>query len=192
MNLLFSILIACGGGADEAASADAPAADAPAAEAPAAEAPAAEAPATKCTESPAVEGVLYEGEAWAAAGDGIPTIDESGATTTETGLKIIHIAEGTGASPVAGKPVSVHYHGWLESNCSQFDSSARRNSPLTFPVGVGMVIPGWDEGLLALKEGGKARLRIPGNLAYGPRSPTPKIPPNSALVFDVWLVSVGG
>ena len=176
MNLILSLALGCGGGAPEAPVAETPA--------PAPAAPAA-------PETPAPAKADYTGEAWSPIGDGIPTRDESGATTTETGLTIVTIAEGSGAAPEKGKSVSVHYHGWLASDGSQFDSSAKRGKPLTFPVGVGMVIPGWDEGILAIKEGGKARLRIPGNLAYGERSPTPKIPPNSDLVFDVWLVKAG-
>jgi hypothetical protein len=173
MNLILSLALGCGGGAPEAPVTEAPA--------PAPAAPAAPEPAT----------ADYSGETWSPTGDGIPTLDESGAITTETGLTIITIAEGTGAAPEKGKSVSVHYHGWLASDGSQFDSSSKGGKPLTFPVGVGMVIPGWDEGILAIKEGGKARLRIPGNLAYGERSPTPTIPPNSDLVFDVWLVKAG-
>jgi peptidylprolyl isomerase len=185
MNLILSLALGCGGGAPEAPVAEAPA-SAPATPA----TPTTPAtPATPAAPQPAAAD--YSGEAWEPIGDGIPTLDESGATTTETGLTIITISEGTGALPEKGKKVSVHYHGWLASDGSNFDSSSKSGKPLTFPVGVGMVIPGWDEGILAIKEGGKARLRIPGNLAYGERSPTPKIPPNSDLVFDVWLVKAG-
>ena len=72
-----------------------------------------------------------------------------------------------------------------------FDSSRRRNEPLRFTVGVGQVIEGWDEGILLLHEGDKARLVIPSNLAYGTRGAGGVIPPNAPLIFDVELVSVG-
>ena len=72
-----------------------------------------------------------------------------------------------------------------------FDSSYRRKEPLQFTVGVGQVIAGWDEGILLLHEGDKARLVIPSELAYGSRGAGGVIPPNAPLIFDVELVSVG-
>ncbi|MEE2750539.1 MAG: FKBP-type peptidyl-prolyl cis-trans isomerase [Myxococcota bacterium] len=177
MNLLISMMFACGGDAIQApAQAPAPA-----------EAPTpAEAPAPQGGSGAA--GGVYASDTWDPIQDGIPEIDESNTRTTETGLTIVTIAEGTGAAPAKGKNVSVHYHGWLASDGSLFDSSSKRGKPLDFPVGVGMVIPGWDEGILSLKEGGKARLRIPANLGYGDRGAGGKIPPGADLVFDVWLV----
>mgnify|MGYP001413324136 CR=1 FL=1 len=79
---------------------------------------------------------------------------------------------------------------WLAADGSAFDSSSKRGQTLDFNVGTGRVIRGWDEGILALKPGQKARLRIPSNLGYGARGMPPVIPPGADLIFDVWLVSV--
>ncbi|MFZ1281290.1 MAG: FKBP-type peptidyl-prolyl cis-trans isomerase, partial [Ignavibacteriaceae bacterium] len=84
--------------------------------------------------------------------------------------------------------IVVHYSGFLLDG-TKFDSSVERDEPLTFMAGVGQVIPGWDEGLLLLKKGSKARLVIPDSLAYGDRD-LGKIPPKSTLVFDVEIVDV--
>ena len=120
----------------------------------------------------------------------MPVIDESGAVTTDSGLTIITISEGEGDSPSAGQMVSMHYHGWFAADGNSFDSSSKRGQTLDFAVGTGRVIRGWDEGILALKPGQKARLRIPSNLAYGARGMPPVIPASADLIFDVWLVAV--
>jgi peptidylprolyl isomerase len=135
------------------------------------------------TEAPAEE----ESD-WPMIGDGIPEIDESAAVTTESGLQIILMEEGTGAAVSAGDLVGVHYHGWLDADGKQFDSSAKRGDPFTFPLGARRVISGWDEGVATMKIGSKARLRIPFALAYGERGRPPDIPAKADLVFDVWLV----
>ena len=109
---------------------------------------------------------------------------------TESGLYYQITHHGNGKQAIAGKPVSVHYTGMLLDK-TVFDSSRRRNEPLRFTVGVGQVIEGWDEGILLLHEGDKARLVIPSNLAYGARGAGGVIPPNAPLIFDVELVSVG-
>ena len=109
---------------------------------------------------------------------------------TESGLYYQITHHGTGKQAVAGKPVSVHYTGMLLDK-TVFDSSRRRAEPLRFTVGVGQVIEGWDEGILLLHEGDKARLVIPAHLAYGARGAGGVIPPNATLIFDVELVSVG-
>lgn len=109
---------------------------------------------------------------------------------TESGLYYQITHRGNGKQAIAGKPVSVHYTGMLLDK-TVFDSSRRRNEPLRFTVGVGQVIEGWDEGILLLHEGDKARLVIPSNLAYGTRGAGGVIPPNAPLIFDVELVSVG-
>jgi peptidylprolyl isomerase len=137
------------------------------------------------TEVPVTETV--DKSDWPVIGDGIPEIDESGAITTESGLTIVAMKEGTGEAAGKGDLVAVHYHGWLASDGTQFDSSAKGGDPISFPLGAGMVIPGWDEGVASLKIGGKARLRIPYNLAYGENGRGP-IPAKADLVFDVWLV----
>ena len=109
---------------------------------------------------------------------------------TESGLYYQITHHGNGKQAIAGKQVAVHYTGMLLDK-TVFDSSRRRNEPLRFTVGVGQVIEGWDEGILLLHEGDKARLVIPSNLAYGARGAGGVIPPNAPLIFDVELVSVG-
>jgi|LGOV01.1.fsa_nt_gb peptidylprolyl isomerase len=109
--------------------------------------------------------------------------------TTDSGLTIIKTVEGKGKSPVAGQTVKVDYKGMLLSG-KVFDSSYGKN-PIAFPVGVGRVIPGWDEGIMQLNQGDKATLVIPSYLAYGPKEVGGGIiPANSDLVFDVELVEV--
>ena len=92
-----------------------------------------------------------------------------------------------GASPTASNSVLAHYHGTLP-NGSVFDSSVDRGEPATF--GVSQVISGWTEAVQLMKVGDKWRLYIPPDMAYGEASPTPAIPPNSALVFEVELLEV--
>ena len=165
--LIASLIIACGGGSEES-------------EDEVTETPDAAAESTETEEDTVASD-------WPKIGDGIPEFDESTSTTTESGLQIITVSEGEGASPAAGDMVAVHYHGWLASDGTQFDSSANRGDPITFPLGAGRVIPGWDEGIAAMKVGGKARLRIPFDQAYGENGRGP-IPAKADLVFDVWLV----
>jgi FKBP-type peptidyl-prolyl cis-trans isomerase len=111
---------------------------------------------------------------------------EKKATATPSGLKYIVTKPGTGAKPQRGNKVIVHYTGKL-ANGTKFDSSLDRNKPLDFPVGVGMVIPGWDEALLAMQKGEKRTLIIPPALGYGDRGVGP-IPAGSTLIFDVELL----
>ena len=109
--------------------------------------------------------------------------------TTASGLKYSDILVGTGASPVTGKQVTVHYTGTLE-NGKKFDSSVDRKEPFSFTIGVGQVIPGWDEGVMTMKVGGKRKLIIPSKLGYGARGAGGAIPPNATLLFDVELLDV--
>jgi peptidylprolyl isomerase len=112
--------------------------------------------------------------------------------TTPSGLQIIEIKEGTGASP-AGKIAVVHYTGWLYANGAKgqkFDSSVDRGQPFEFPVGAGRVIKGWDEGVATMKVGGERTLIIPPSLGYGERGAGGVIPPNATLMFDVELLGV--
>ena len=111
-----------------------------------------------------------------------------GATTTASGLKYIDLVEGTGVSPQAGQNVTVHYTGTLADG-TKFDSSLDRGQPFQFIIGAGRVIKGWDEGVMSMKIGGKRKLIIPPNLAYGSRNVGP-IPPNSTLIFEVELLGV--
>jgi peptidylprolyl isomerase len=108
---------------------------------------------------------------------------------TASGLEYIEMEAGTGAQAQAGKTVSVHYTGKLQDG-TIFDSSISRNEPITFRLGVGQVIKGWDEGIALMKVGGKAQLVIPAALGYGEYGAGGVIPPNATLVFDVELVTV--
>lgn len=124
----------------------------------------------------------------------VPANQNPGATSqpatikTNSGLEYIDIKVGTGAVAVAGKNVSVHYTGWL-TNGTKFDSSVDRGQPFQFPLGMGRVIRGWDEGVAGMKVGGKRKLIIPPNLGYGERD-MGVIPPNSTLIFEVELLGV--
>ena len=109
---------------------------------------------------------------------------------TPSGLQYYDIKVGTGASPASGQTVDVQYVGALP-NGTKFDSSYDHGTdPFEFPIGGGAVIKGWDEGVATMKVGGKRRLVVPSALAYGADSPTPAIPPNSTLVFDVELLAI--
>ncbi|MFN8392596.1 MAG: FKBP-type peptidyl-prolyl cis-trans isomerase [Bdellovibrionota bacterium] len=113
--------------------------------------------------------------------------------TTPTGLKYEDEKVGTGAEAVSGKTVSVHYTGWLNDNGkkgTKFDSSVDRGEPFEFPLGAGMVIQGWDQGVAGMKVGGKRTLMIPSKLGYGARGAGGAIPPNADLIFDVELLGV--
>ncbi len=111
------------------------------------------------------------------------------AVKTASGLEYVDLVEGKGASPKKGEMVVVHYTGWLTDG-KKFDSSVDRNEPFAFQIGVGQVIPGWDEGVSTMKVGGKRKLTIPSDLAYGKRGAGGVIPPNATLVFDVELLDI--
>ena len=111
----------------------------------------------------------------------------SGGSVTE--LKIEELKVGTGDEAVAGKPVSVHYTGWLTDG-KKFDSSLDRGQPFTFQLGGGQVIRGWDQGVAGMEVGGKRKLTIPSNMGYGERGAGAVIPPNATLVFEVELLKV--
>lgn len=109
--------------------------------------------------------------------------------TTSSGLKYMIVEEGTGNVPVPGKVVSVQYYGTLTDG-KEFDQSFKRGMPIEFPLGTGRVIPGWDEGIALMKEGAKAFLFIPSDLAYGEAGSPPDIPGNSELIFYVELENI--
>ncbi|MCB9099203.1 MAG: FKBP-type peptidyl-prolyl cis-trans isomerase [Anaerolineales bacterium] len=168
--LLIGILPACGGAPTPQASEATPAAS---------------------TEEAASVEATVETEAAAAEAPAAPAANAEAedVVTTDSGLQYVVLEEGTGASPGPGSMVAVHYTGTLEDG-TVFDSSRERGQPIEFPLGKGQVIPGWDEGIALMKEGGKARLIIPSDLAYGEQGIQGIIPPGATLIFDVELVSV--
>ena len=109
------------------------------------------------------------------------------ANPTESGLYYVMTTEGNGEKPVAGQMVKVHYTGKLLDG-TVFDSSVERGEPISIPIGVGQVIPGWDEGIQMMSKGEKGVLYIPYYLAYGERQAGEKIVPFSNLIFEVELV----
>ncbi|MDG1253241.1 MAG: peptidylprolyl isomerase [Schleiferiaceae bacterium] len=125
----------------------------------------------------------------AAQAEAISSLTE-GMTATESGLHYRMDAVGSGPKPKAGQNVSVHYTGMLTDG-SIFDSSVQRGEPIAIPIGAGRVIAGWDEGIMLMNQGGKARLVIPSHLGYGAQGAGGVIPPNATLIFDVELVKVG-
>ncbi len=106
---------------------------------------------------------------------------------TKSGLKYNILKNGNGENPSLGDLVKVHYKGQLLDQ-TVFDSSYKRNQPIEFKVGIGQVIPGWDEGIMLLKKGDKAKFIIPSHLAYGESGAGGIIPPNATLIFEVELV----
>jgi peptidylprolyl isomerase len=108
---------------------------------------------------------------------------------TPSGLRYEDLVPGSGPSPSPGRKVTVHYTGWLQDG-TKFDSSLDRNEPFVFTVGAGQVIPGWDEGVMTMKVGGKRKLTVPPQLGYGAAGAGGVIPPNAVLVFDVLLLDV--
>jgi peptidylprolyl isomerase len=125
----------------------------------------------------------------AAAEKALASLTE-GMTKTDSGLYYRIDVEGTGAYPKKGQNIQVHYTGSLTDGFT-FDSSIQRGQPIGIPIGVGRVIPGWDEGIMLLREGGKGRLVIPSNLGYGAQGAGGVIPPHATLIFDVELVKIG-
>jgi len=136
---------------------------------------------------------MRENEVRAGAEDGLLAdylaANSINATARESGLIFIEKEKGSGEKVTPGQTVSVHYEGRLLDG-TVFDSSIERGEPIEFPIGVGQVIPGWDEGISLMNVGGKAQLIIPSHLAYGERGAGSVVPAYSTLVFDVEVVGV--
>jgi len=112
---------------------------------------------------------------------------------TPSGLSYEDSVVGTGASPAKGQTCVMHYTGWLWVNGAKgakFDSSHDRNRPFEFPIGLGHVIKGWDEGVASMQVGGKRTLLIPASLGYGERGAAGVIPGGATLLFEVELLAI--
>jgi peptidylprolyl isomerase len=120
-------------------------------------------------------------------------LKHSDTVTSKTGLKYIDMKVGKGAMPTKGQTITVNYTGKL-TNGQTFDSNVDpkfgHTQPFSTAIGDGQVIPGWDEGMVSMKVGGKRRLIIPPQLGYGARGAGATIPPNATLIFDVELLGV--
>lgn len=103
-------------------------------------------------------------------------------------LAVEDVIEGTGPEVSAGQQIAVNYIGVSYSNGEEFDNSFDRGEPFQFALGGGMVIPGWDQGIEGMKVGGRRRLTIPPDLAYGPQGQPPVIEPNATLIFEIDLL----
>ncbi len=110
-------------------------------------------------------------------------------TPIVTSLQIQDEVVGSGQEAITGDTVSVHYTGWLLDG-KKFDSSLDRGEPFEFVLGQGNVIQGWDQGVVGMKVGGKRKLTIPADLAYGAQGIGSVIPPDSALIFEVELLAI--
>ncbi len=108
--------------------------------------------------------------------------------SSELGIEDIKTGEGAEVTG-RGQTVIVHYTGWLEDG-TQFDSSRDRNDPFSFPVDVGYVIKGWDEGVKGMKVGGVRKLTVPPELGYGKAGAGGVIPPNATLIFEIELLEI--
>lgn len=104
-------------------------------------------------------------------------------------IEIISDIPGSGPKIINHSKVTVHYRGTLEDG-TEFDSSFKRNQPFVFQIGVRHVIPGWEIGLMNMKVGGKRKIKIPSELAYGETGAGDLIPPNATLLFDVEIISI--
>lgn len=142
-----------------------------------------------CTSEPEATAPAPESAAEQPAAEQPAAPEAPVATEDVTELEIEDLAEGDGAEAKQGDTVTVHYTGWLTDG-TKFDSSMDSGQPFQFTIGEGRVIPGWEEGVPGMKEGGKRKLVIPAAMAYGEPGYPPVIPPNATLVFEVELIAV--
>jgi peptidylprolyl isomerase len=119
-----------------------------------------------------------------------PEIDFPG-DTPPSDLVVEDLKEGDGPEAKSGDTISAHYVGVAHSSGEEFDASWNRGAPLDFQLGVGQVIPGWDRGIVGMRVGGRRRLVIPPQLAYGDRGAGAAVKPGETLIFVVDLVGVG-
>ncbi|HXF61537.1 MAG TPA: FKBP-type peptidyl-prolyl cis-trans isomerase [Caldilineaceae bacterium] len=142
------------------------------------------------TVQPTPTGETAEAPATPTQSDASRTLfDPEKTVTTASGLQYTEVIAGTGPKPQPGEVVAVHYTGSLTDG-AVFDSSYDRGEPIRFALGTGMVIPGWNEGIAMMNQGGQAILVIPPALAYGEEGYPGLIPPNATLIFDVELVEI--
>jgi FKBP-type peptidyl-prolyl cis-trans isomerase len=118
-----------------------------------------------------------------------PALRPQGETPGMDGLVIEDVLVGTGREVVVGDKITVHYVGRLVDG-TEFDNSWKRASPAQFPIGRGMLIQGWDKGLIGMRVGGRRRLTVPPSLGYGAAGRPPVIPQSATLLFDIELISI--
>jgi FKBP-type peptidyl-prolyl cis-trans isomerase len=118
-----------------------------------------------------------------------PPVESPNTVQRASGLMVEDLKVGEGETALPGMKVSMHYTAWLETG-QRFDSSYDRKRPLDFILGAGQVMKGWDMGSIGMKPGGKRKLKIPAELAYGEKGLKDKVPPNAALLMEVEMVGV--
>lgn len=129
-------------------------------------------------------------QGWRIVHDHRTSVAAGAAPASPAGLVVEELVKGSGEAAMAGLRLTVHYTGWLQGG-QKFDSSLDRGQPFEFVLGQRRVIPGWEQGVAGMRVGGKRRLTIPPELAYGARGAGGVIPPNATLIFEVELLGVG-